>query len=449
MATIDAARVPEPAPSAHAPDSVIWAVLLTGLLLAYSAQQLLMPVLAPLARELALTETQLGLIISVAAIVLVIASPLWGRACTAWGARLTLLAGLSLATVGLAGFAVIGHLALAGQFTPQTRFWLAFATRGVLFGTGLAAAPVAAMATVAALTSGEEERTAGFARIGAVQGLSVALGPALGTLLAFGGLLGPLWAAPAAIALATLSLALFLPRDLEGASAHATPSEPTAPVDPAGRSRRSPVLATAGQPGVWPYLLAGFLLYTSLGLVLVTVGFFLQDQLALEADATARAGGLVLTICGLVLVAVQGLAVPKLRWAPDRLLRTGPPLAALGLAIVVSVPHLAAIACGMGLFATGLGIAMPGYTAGPTLAVDRAQHAAVAGVLGATNGLAFVAGPIVGTALYGLAPSAPFLAGALASLAAWALVLAHPAFRRRTAINGDDRVGYSPHDRPH
>ncbi|MEV4079632.1 hypothetical protein AB0J43_04990 [Nonomuraea fuscirosea] len=53
---------------------------------------------------------QLGLVITVAATALTIASPLWGHALRKIGLRLVLLPGLGLATAGLTGFAAVAAL---------------------------------------------------------------------------------------------------------------------------------------------------------------------------------------------------------------------------------------------------------------------------------------------------------------------------------------------------
>lgn len=64
--------------------SLAFPVLLTGVLAAFTAQQVLMPVLAPLAREVGLAELQLGLVISLAAAMLVVAAPIWAAPAPRW-----------------------------------------------------------------------------------------------------------------------------------------------------------------------------------------------------------------------------------------------------------------------------------------------------------------------------------------------------------------------------
>lgn len=393
--------------------SLAFPVLLTGVLAAFTAQQVLMPVLAPLAREVGLAELQLGLVISLAAAMLVVAAPIWGRACATLGHKRVLTAGLAFATAGVAGFAVVSQVALAGGLSVGWTFGLILATRGLLFGVGLSAVPVAAMAYVAATTVGTSARTAGISRLGAAQGLSVALGPAVGGLLAFAGLLGPLYTAPLVLASVGLLVAFALP---------AVPRQP-APSRSAGTAVR--VFGTR----VWPYLLAGFTLYLGLGLVLLTVGFLLQDRLALTAGETAQATGAILFTCGVVLVVTQGVLVPRLRWAPGRLLRVGTPIAATGLAGLAVAPGFWPVAAAMAAIALGLGIGLPGYTSGPTLDVEPAGQGAVAGLVTATNGLTFMIGPAAGAALYQVGQSVPFLTAAAATAAASLFVWLHPTFR--------------------
>lgn len=57
-------------------------------------------------------------------------------------------------------------------------------TRSVLFGVGVGALPVAALAAASATTTSEADRTRAVGLVGAAQGLSLVLGPAAGGALA-------------------------------------------------------------------------------------------------------------------------------------------------------------------------------------------------------------------------------------------------------------------------
>jgi hypothetical protein len=104
----------------------------------------------------------------------------------------------------------------------------------------------------------------------------------------------------------------------------------------------APARVRPSDPRVWPFLVAGFGMFTALGFIQVITGFIVQDRLGLDAETT-----------GLV---------------------TGGALLAAGL---------------------GLGIAMPGYTAGPTLLVGREEQGGLAGLINANTGLTFVVAPAV------------------------------------------------------
>lgn len=387
--------------------------LLVAVLVLFSAQQLLTPVLAPLSRELALTETQLGLVITVAALMLTVASPVWGRALDALGLRTVLVAGLVLATVGLAGFAAVSAAGLDGATTPPVTFALILATRSLLFGAGIAAVPVAALAAASTATSTEADRTRAVGLVGAAQGVSLVLGPAVGGLLAVVSLLLPLYLAPAVTALLVVWVLATVAR---------MPARAARPARAAG--------VRPWDPRVLPLLVVGFLLYLSLGLVQVVLGFLIADRLSLDPQATAGATGVALFAAGVVLVGVQGALVPKLGWPALRLLRVGIPIAAASFVLLLVAEALWSITAAFALLALGLGLGIPGFTAAASLAVGPEQHGAIAGLVTATTGATFMVGPLLGTALYEAAPAAPVLASLVAVLGAWVFVWASRAARR-------------------
>lgn len=393
-------------PAATLPaDKAAMPTLLVAVLVVFAAQQLLTPILAPLSRELGLTETQLGLVLTVSAVALTVTSHLWGRALDAFGRRNVLAAGLGLATLGLAGFAVAAVLGLDGAAGPGATFGLMLVTRSVLFGAGIAAIPVVALATAAATTTTEAERTRAVGLVGAAQGLALVIGPAAGGALSVVSLTLPLYAAPTATAVLTLWVLLRVPR-----VPVVRPKAPRA-ADVRPWDRR-----------VLPMLTVGFLLYLSLGLVQIVVGFLLADRLDLDPQATAGAASIALVTAGVVLVLVQGVLVPRLRWTPARLLRVGTPIAVAAYLLLAAAGALWSITLAFGVLALGLGLAIPGYTAAPTLLVGPEQQGSVAGLVSAATGATFIVGPLLGTALYTTRPLAPILTAAGAACLAWLVV---------------------------
>lgn len=376
-----------------------------------SGQQLLTPILAPLSRQVRLSEFQLGLVITVAAALVVVASPFWGRRSELWGRKLVLMISLVGTSISLVAFAVVGTAALAGAIGGVTLLALMMLTRGLGFGATVAAGPVAAQAYLADITTDEAARVRAVAGVGAAQGLALVVGPALGAALGGLSLLLPLYAAPIAIAVVGVAVWVFLP---------AAPR----------RSRQAPPRLSPFDARVLPFLLTGFALFTALGMVQVTLGFLLQDRLVLTAAETASRTGIAIAVAGVIFLVAQAALVPKLRWSPLRLMRVGVPIS--GLAMVLLLPDLgfAPILVSMVFLGLGLGLAVPGYSAAPTLLVEDNEQGGVAGLIFATNGLAFVAAPLISTALYELLPIAPYLFGAVALVGLTVFVVFHPSVRR-------------------
>ncbi|MCO1655157.1 MFS transporter [Pseudonocardia humida] len=373
-------------------------LVLVAVLVTYTAQQLLTPVLAPLSREVGLTEFQLGLVITVAAVVFTLASLAWGRVADRWGHRRVLLTGLVLAAAGMAAFTVVCRWALAGGQAPEAVLLAMLLTRSVLFGIGVGAVPVAALSYVGSTTAGAEARTRAVSMVGAAQAVSLVLGPGLGGALAVVDLLAPVHLAPVLLVVAAVVVAALLPR---------------APRTAAAVDEPRPVRSVAPWDArVRPFLVVGFLLYLSLGMMQVIIGFLVQDRLGSDSRDTAVAVGVAFFATGLVLVATQAVVVPRLRWAPAPLLRVGSPIAAAGFVVLALAAQLWSITAGMAIIALGLGLAMPGFSAGASLRVGPTEQGAVAGLVNATTGATFVLGPLLGTGLYTAAPALPIWLGA-------------------------------------
>jgi hypothetical protein len=87
------------------------------------------------------------------------------------------------------------------------------------------------------------------------------------------------------------------------------------------------------------------------------------------------------------------------------------------------------ITLGFGLASLGYGLFRPGFTSGASLAVRLDEQNAVAGMVTSVNGVAYIAAPALGVALYGLWMPLPFLvmAGLMLLLALWVWVSLSPS----------------------
>jgi len=371
-----------------------------------AGQQMVNPILPPLARELGFTELALGIVWGVGGAGVVLASPFWGRRSASWGHRAVLLISLVGAMIGLLSFAVVAQIGLTGGVGVPLLFTLILLSRGVVFGLAWAATPVAAQSYVADMTSGTAARVRGMSMIGAAQGLALAVGPALGGVLSMAGLLAPLYVAPAILAAIAVAIGIALPRP----PAHWPPS--------------SKIKVDPFDPRMWPFLVTGFGLYLALAIVLMTIGFLVQDRLHLATQDTGPMASLVLLAGAGMIILVQAVVVPRLGWTPVRLIRVATIVMAVGMLVVTVAPNGVLIGAGVAVLGAGMGLGTPGFMAAPTLMASREEQGAVAGLVGFSSGLAFMLGPLLGTGLYEISPSAPYLVGMvlLVGLAVFAYV---------------------------
>lgn len=365
------------------------------------------PVFPPIARQLGLTELQTGFLISLSALLMMVASPFWGKSSERWGRKPVFVAGLVGAGVAIASFAVVVHMGLTGALAGTTLFVLLILARMPL-GFMVAAAPVAAQAHVADTTS-DENRSAGMAAIGAANGLGLIVGPAAATGLVVFGLLVPFYAGAALVLAVAVLIAIAMPE--------APGKAPAA---------RKSVLRPWDER-IWPFLLVGFVAVMMISVVQVSVGFLLIDRFELSVAEAAQAGAGAFLAAGIVLVLTQALVIPWLKWTPRRLMRFGLPLMATGFACLLAAPEIVVLYLAFAIIALGAGMTFPGFQAGVTLMVDAGEQGAVAGLTGAANAGGAVFGPLAGAALYQVAPVTPYAVGTMLLAASALFVWLHPS----------------------
>lgn len=412
MTSSDTASVPivHEAPRSQVP------LLLGAVFLAYLAQMTLNPIIAPLSREVGLAEWQIGVTISVAAVMIVLTSQFWGRRSQSWGRKPVLVFAFTLAVVTMALFALVAFWGMNGAIGGTVLFLLFVLLRGIGFGSAIAAVPPTAQAYIADVTTDEQARVKGMAGVGAVQGIAMIAGSVVGGVLSAFGLITPLIVVPFLL-LAGLSVVAFRLR-------RETRTELI----------EKPARVRPFDTRVWPFLVAGFGMFTALGFIQVITGFIVQDRLHLAAAQTGLVTGGALLAAGVGMVTAQAVIVPRSGWTPPTLLRVGGLTALVGFGLLIVDLGAVALFAAILIIGLGLGVAMPGYTAGPTLLVRRDEQGGLAGLIGATTGLTFVVAPTLGTTLYGVWPALPIIIGAVIMGLVTLFVWVHPRFRQTAAV---------------
>jgi MFS family permease len=390
------------------------ALLFVALFNSILGLSLLFPILGPLGRELGLTELQVGTLTAGYALAQFVGSPYWGRKSEVWGRKPVLLLGIVGFSLTFFAFGAVAHCGLTGVLEGNGLFVTLLATR-LVGGLFSAATLPTAQAYIADVTS-RDERTSGMALIGAAFGLAVVVGPALGALLAAFGLLVPVYVSSAVAAVNALFVWSSLP-------------------EPERRIRNEvPTGLWSIAEKVWVLLAVGFV--TTLASVAMeqTIAFYFQDRLALTPQGAARAVGFSLVVYGVVAVLVQGFFVRRVRWSPLRLLRTGVPIAALGLSLLAAAEWRVMLVAAMALQGMGQALALPGVTAALSLSVRDDEQGAVAGLNSSSQALARTVGPLIGTGLYEIDPGYPYVGGAglLILVLLFLLLSRSPALRVQT-----------------
>nr|WP_300336640.1 MFS transporter [Actinomyces sp.] len=402
-------------PSSSQPHSLAASATLRALLvivlLTYVAQNMLNVSIAPLSRALDLAEWVVGLAVSAAALFVTLLSQFWGRRSVAWGRRRVLLTSLGLALVAGSLFSAAVALRSAGLVGAVAASAAIVAARGPFFGSAVAAIPPTGQALIAEITPDEASRVRGMAAFSGSVQLSIMIGSVVSSALAAWWIFAPVHATPWFVLIALVVAWLWVPRD--GGAVTATRSlrgRPAGADDAsAGADRALPPRVSWFDPRITAWIGAGLGTFFTAGVVQITMGFLVQDRLALPAQTAVSVTGLMLLANAGGAMTTQLLVVPRLRWSPPRLLRAGTLLGLVALIALAAAPSAWVLAVSTFALGVSSGLSGPGFSAGGSLAVSAAEQGGVAGVLNATGSMTWIVAPVTATALYGWQPLAPFV----------------------------------------
>jgi len=370
-------------------------ILFLTIFVAMLGLSVLFPVLAPLARELHLTESQVGWFSTIYSLAQFATAPLWGARSERVGRKPVLVTGLVGFALSFALFGLVATLGLQGALAGWPLFLALVTARAV--GGALSSATLPTAQAFMADLSDREHRASAMGLIGAAFGLGIVFGPAVGALLSGFGLLVPVYFS-AALGLVT---ALF---------AHLTLREARRPA-PERQGPRPAFSDLLARPGV-ALLLTVSMLYTlaSVGME-QTLGFFVQDRLAVSGEPATRVIGLMLTVFGLVAAVVQGGLRRSLdRVGPARLIPLG--LVVMGAGMLLLPWGHAFLTITLALAVVGVGSALlgPSLSAALSLRASEDEQGHVAGLNSSALALGRMLGPVIGTGLYQhVSPAGPYV----------------------------------------
>ncbi len=356
-------------------------------------QSMLFSILPPAARQLGITPFQVSVIFATSASIWVFVSPWWGRRSDVVGRRKIILTGLLGYALSMASLATVIEIGMHGLLTTAVVYPLMIATRCIFAVLGSGTGP-ASQAYIADRTT-RAERTAGVALVSAAMGLGETIGPGVGAALAAFDLLAPIYLSAGLAVLSALTIWGFLPE--EGTPVHAQEKPP-----------RMKVLDSR----VLPFLLVGISLQATRATTVITLAFFLQDTLHLNAAQTVQYSGI-----GFVILAVSGLfsqlvIVQRFQPAARHMMRSGVILMVVAFSLFVIGDNLTIFFAALACLGVGLGLVRPGAAAAASLSVEPNEQGSVAGMLGGVAVVGNVFGPMLGTTLYAYLPAGPYILNA-------------------------------------
>jgi MFS family permease len=388
-----------------------------------TAMQSLMPAIG---RELRIPDLWVAVAFSLSAVAWVVMAPYWAKRADHRGRR-------ALMRLGLYGFVVSmlicgGVLAagLAHALAPWLVF-LVFVVGRASYGVWGSASPPAVQAYIAARTEGEQ-RTIALGALASSFGLGTIIGPAVAPLFIFPplGLSGPLIVF-AGIGLVVLAaVVLRLPDDTPQGSARGRAVSYPSIGGPSGGGGVEEAEAEGPRlrwrdPRVFPWHMIGIVGGHGQAALLGVIGFLVIDRLNLPPAESQQSIAIVLMAGALASLLAQWGLIPFLSLDPRQLVLWGSVVAAVGVAMCGLLPNIHGMTLGFAIASLGYGLFRPGFTSGASLAVAPHEQNAVAGMVTSVNGVAYIAAPAIGVALYGLSMPLPFLvtAALMLALAAW------------------------------
>lgn len=359
---------------------------------------MILPLLAPLTRQLHLSEFQGGVIVSAGAICMAIASIWIAKNKSNQSPENLVNYGFIGMTITWALFTFILALGLEA-FLPSVLIFILLVLSRASTGIFMAMPQIGLQSYVMTESTETTTRSKQMALFGAMNSFGMIVGPLATSLLLYGGLLFPMWFSVALLALVSLALFMFFKKTADIRS----------DANKALEQNSNTVLNQQNiikQSLIW--LALGFSTYVAIVTLNMTAGFYIQDKFFLSSQQSAVYFAQCMVVVGICLVVTQLLIVKVIKLQLHSLVLIGILTMCFGLLLSLYAQNIVVFQGSYIFYGVSVACLLPAFTTGAAQAVTKDSQVKMAGYCTATQAFGLIFGPLVSTYLYQFDQNLPF-----------------------------------------
>jgi MFS family permease len=340
-------------------------------------------------------------------------APYWGRRSDSMGRKPVIIIGLLGYALGTYLFNGIAQMGLVGVLAGFTLYAVFIVSRIGLVLLMSAALPATSAYIVDATSLAQ--RTSSLSKLAAASQIGTMVGPAFAWFVIYG-FLAPLYIQATMTLIIGIAVWIWLP-------------ESSRQFDSKRKVKKLRFL----DPRYRQFLLIGLVIYTMVGMVQMTLGFYFEDRLGLSREAAAMQFSIALVASSIAMLCAQVFVVQRWRGHPIRLLQFGLPFVIAGYLCIANATNEHLLWAGMALIGLGMGMATPGFSVSATFTVNADEQGGLAGLNSSAPALGFVFGPLLGGYIYKSSPDLTYWVAACVLIPLWFYVL-----RMKIPLPGDN-----------
>ncbi len=366
-----------------------WATLANG-----TCFSMILPLLAPLIRQLHLTELQGGMIVSAGAICMAIASIFIAKHQKIQTPYQLMNYGFWGMTITWAIFTLILYFGINQSLAPVAIFILLILSRAST-GAFMAMPQIGLQSYVMQHVTDTEQRSQKMAMYGAMNSLGMIIGPFVTSILLLGGILLSMWVAVIVLMIFSVLLTVFFHKDT------------IAQINSIQQSLKDESTAFSIKPAL-PWLILGFSTYMAIVTLNMTAGFYIQDRFQLNIQQSASYFSQCMLIVGFSLVLTQIIIVKIVKLSLQALVGLGITAMIAGILLSLNANQMIYFQASYALYGVGVACLIPAFTTGAAQSVSQNAQVKMASLCTAIQALGLIIAPLSSTFLYRYAIHLPF-----------------------------------------